>query len=762
MTTPASKGSACTPFRASGWIIAVLVIVLALSAFCIRFHDLDRADLTEDEEMSTDLPHVSFGELFHNISGRPPLPYLAQKTATILTGKADARTVRTVSVLEGVLGVVALFFLAKRIAGFPIALASSVLLCFSHFHIIWSRDARYYPLLMLVSLLYLFCYWEVLEHRRFRYLPGIFVFGCTMPLCHASGYLFLAGSGLAMPLFLLAQPWREFSREHSRAIMITLGGGACMAVLCGILLWPHLRQLHHVLLIPDLTSPLTPHFDLSPRFLFNRLAEVSGVPAPYTHGIVLLFGLGLVAAYRHARRFSFTALLILVTPFVLVWFFRPSHWWHPKYFIYLQPLLTMLTAWGMAWLAQLAGSMLHGRKRVWVSGSVLGTLVCAVCLPNIQATMETYHYPRMAHQTVGRLLSQWVTKDDLIRYTWPERWRIMENYFALEAVGAEVKPIDRDQPIDWHVEDTPWTWYLYKGKLNASLNTASFVLSGRLSRMAFPGLFMAYGPNPQRIQFGGSYPGKPGAGTTLRIPPGETEALDVLFPRAGQRMLFAGFESTGNRKVSLDIQLAQEPAVRLDALGTQAMGMAECSVPFGCTTVSIQSAPDNPSIALEYLEFLPILAGNPLEIPAWDFYYLEGGQLQHSPWIDQRRDQLLLRGMEHGQSVCYRFYCTHPCQVILELTALNDPPLTNTYEVSIPGALDTPCVLAFDREDDTISTLRTPVMPLQQGAYALLVRYIGLTTEQIKAVTRNLRVGTVETKQTTGLASLRLVPVGTE
>jgi hypothetical protein len=64
----------------------VLLLLLLLAGFGLRAWQLGAADLSEDEELSTSLPLLGYGELFTSIAGRPPLAFLW----TPATGMRDA------------------------------------------------------------------------------------------------------------------------------------------------------------------------------------------------------------------------------------------------------------------------------------------------------------------------------------------------------------------------------------------------------------------------------------------------------------------------------------------------------------------------------------------------------------------------------------------------------------------------------------------------------------------------------------------------
>ena len=102
----------------------------------------------------------------------------------------------------------------------------------------------------------------------------------------------------------------------------------------------------------------------------------------------------------------------------------------------------------------------------------------------------------------------------------------------------------------------------------------------------------------------------------------------------------------------------------------------------------------------------------------------------------------------------YRFYAREACEVIVRLTALNDPPEPNTYDVVIAGATNAPSELVFDLENGRLSTLETEPQHVAQGVNGLQVRYHAATHKEAREAGKT----TEEAVQNNGIARIAIVP----
>ena len=740
------------PPRWSWWVLG---LCLAAAALALRLYGLTAADLSEDEELATGLPHLSYAELLSDIAGRPPIIFVAQKALMSITGKAGPLEIRLPSVLAGAAAVVVLFLLAARVANPATGLAAAAMLCCSHFCVTWCRDGRYYGLLTLVSLLFLWCYWEFLRNRKPWALPALAVTALALPLTHHGGALLLAACLAVAPAFLCTAPWRAWIKGHPRR---TAAAGVALA-LCLAATFPVWRRLARIAM--DMANrgpgaPLPAFFDVSPAFLLNRLAEVTAIPRPYTYIVLILLVLGFVAAARKAPLFAVLAASILIVPFALLWFFRPQHWWHPKYFIFMAPVLAMVMAWGIASILDVTRALAHDRLSFRLGGwAVCSALFLATVVPNLGAVFTDLAHPNQDFQQMAAVLASTPQPPERIGYSWKEAWRVLRTYYPTANDAERTAFLEADDVAPWPLEAAPDVWFLHSGKMSKSHPVSAALLSDRLSRIAYLNAFLAFGPNTQRIAFGENHPGAPGAGGPLEIAPGETAIVEVLFPRAGPRAVFV--QTAGaSTPPSLALALGDQTVIPLEGAG----GLLSASVeaPFGRARASLVNQRNEAPVTVEAIEFLPVFAEAALEIPAWDFYSLEGDALLDSVWTDRRDGRIVLRDLRSGHTAYYRFLCARAGPATVRVSALNDPPGANRYQVFVPGATEAAVELAFDREDGSISAQETPALRLQRGVYTICVTYVGLTFDEMQALTDGFRIMTQERMQTAGLEKIEVVP----
>jgi len=748
------NGDADAPARWRLPMVACLCLVAV--AFGLRFYDLDGADLTEDEELSNELPALSFPALFTDIAGRPPLPFVAQKIVMTVTGSAGPIDIRLASVIEGAAGVLALFLFAWRLRGYRLALIAAALLTCSHFHITWSRDGRYYPLFMLVSVLFMWCYWEVFHNQRWAVLVPLAILAYALPMAHQAGVLLLGGCVAALPIFLLSASWRAWIRRHPGLVVAAFIAGVVCGGMAAPLLKGYLRPAFALIAHSSADTPLPPFFDVSPEFLLNRLAEVMAFPRPYVFLILLALVFGFLHAVRHRPLFFVLAEAILIFPFAALWHFRPEHFWHPKYFIFMLPVLLVMLAWCFLGLSGLVARCVSARAAPWLKAGVEGVLVLAFCVPNLWATAMDYRHPRTDFQHMGAFLSESVRPGDQIRYTWEEPWRVVRNYYDLPIGPESIALIDSEAGEPWRLADAPQTWYLHSGKAAIPHATSALMLSDWLSRVPCHYTFLGFGPNLQRIEFGANYPGHPVPNGPLTLAPRGQGRVEVMFSRPGRRAVLVS-AAPADVPLSLSVALPRRPPVTLECRAGECTGVFE--VPFGRATLIFANHADDVTATLEFIEIVPLLTDALLEIPAWDFYALEGTELLGSVWTERIRGRTLLRDMRAGHTAYYRFFCARAGAAAIRVSALNDAPGANRYAVRVPGAANEPCRLSFDLENGRVSSQETPRLMLRRGVYTVCVQYLGLPEVELRARTHDFKVMTEERLQTSGLERIAIVPL---
>jgi hypothetical protein len=737
--------------RLKPWAVMLTLLALVGVGFWVRVDTLGAADLTEDEELATGLPLISYGEVFTDIAGRPPLAFLAQKAYLDVAGEPTPFNLRMPGVIEGTLTILLLFALVQAVAGARAGLMAAALLAFNSFHMEWCRDARYYPMLALTATLCLWGLWRGgVQQKPTGFV--LFLLGAAgVALTHFAGFLFLASVFAVLPFFLLLPQWRRVFTLHPRRTLQAAGAFLLAAGAVAFLLRGSLQQVTKHIAWPDLSAPLPPLFDVTPEFLGNRFIDMMSLPSGVLLLALLFVPIGLIGGSLKNRLWPILSLGILVVPFALFYLFPPDHPWNTKYFIFMLPVLVANMAMGINFFHEQIPSIENQSTKSFLWLYDFCTFLLFVTLFNFSYIDIIYNsmYPNQAHQTLGPELDEWSADTDAFYCTWKERPRILRHYSETLSDPARLQLLRPDAPFP----EPPNAWFLLDGKTETSDALAGPLLSACFSRVAYQGMFLAHAPNAQEVQYGVCVPGQPDAAGPLSIEAGSSHLLTLLLPRDGTRAVVfdiapgAGGEmgvTWGDGAMSASVP--QGGGLVFAGVGTFTRGMLDLLI--------------EPSAAIQIrsIGLVPVVGEDcSPEIPAWDFLSLTGLEALGSVWPEQARHEILLRDMRHGQAVTYRVYNEQARKVRVHVRALNDAPLANRYQVVVPGPKTQYDVLAFDEENGEVSMRETKPFDLPAGMSLIQVGYIGVSEEDYLRETRNGRARTQETLQNPGLASIQVV-----
>jgi hypothetical protein len=180
------RPSPFTSFGRSPWAIAALLGF----ALLLRAYNADAWSLWEDEETSIffsqqlDKPFARFFPLFFQ--------YLHGLYKVTGVSVASARYA---SALFGVLSIGLVYFCARRIASWRVALVAALLLAMNLGHLFWSQSIRYFILLFSLQLLSLYWFLEGMERGRIGLL---LLSNLAFALCLGTHFSAL----LMMPVFV--------------------------------------------------------------------------------------------------------------------------------------------------------------------------------------------------------------------------------------------------------------------------------------------------------------------------------------------------------------------------------------------------------------------------------------------------------------------------------------------------------------------------------------------------------------------------------
>ena len=192
-----------TPARVLSAVSLALVVLLALA---LRLIDLDKSFWYDEVAMYRDAS-VPFLAILRERTY--PLCYLIFH-ALLQIGDGEA-LLRIPNVVEGVLGVVAIYFVARALKGRVAGLTAALLLAVNPFHLQHSQDARFYALLALTGLIAAWLLHRALARGGVTYWVG-FTLSASLGLATHTFFLPFLGA-----MALGAGAWILLSRQGNDA-----------------------------------------------------------------------------------------------------------------------------------------------------------------------------------------------------------------------------------------------------------------------------------------------------------------------------------------------------------------------------------------------------------------------------------------------------------------------------------------------------------------------------------------------------------------
>jgi len=196
--------------RRIGWHLVALTAIVALASG-LRFYALAQESLWFDEAFSVSVAqwnpqHVIFDltrlglrttdrNLFHLL-----LHYALGVSKTEVG-------VRFISALSGVLSVLAIYALGRRLLGLRVALLAALLLAISPLHVWYSREARGYALLTLLGLLAAYFVVRALADNSVSSWLGYVVTSAGAAYTHSFGLLLVAALNVFIIAWLACRQW---------------------------------------------------------------------------------------------------------------------------------------------------------------------------------------------------------------------------------------------------------------------------------------------------------------------------------------------------------------------------------------------------------------------------------------------------------------------------------------------------------------------------------------------------------------------------
>lgn len=183
--------------KLSRLLLTTLILITAFGA-ALRVHKLGSESIWLDEAFSIKFAHGSVPEVIAETSQdvHPPLYYLALHFWMEFFGETEFAS-RLLSVLFGVLAILAIYKLATLLYDKGTGLLAAALLAVSHFNIEFSQEARMYTLLALLSLLSIYFFFKLLVGQKSGLALALYIVASAlMTYTHVYSFLVLAAQNI--------------------------------------------------------------------------------------------------------------------------------------------------------------------------------------------------------------------------------------------------------------------------------------------------------------------------------------------------------------------------------------------------------------------------------------------------------------------------------------------------------------------------------------------------------------------------------------
>lgn len=175
------------------YLIFILILII-LGGF-LRFYNIEKASYWMDEGYTINavLSIQEKGEPILDSGNKYNCPTYCYPTSWIANQLGNnALSFRLLSILAGLIFILAIGFITKKFFGTITSIATSIIMTFSYWQIAWSRQARWYTLFALFFWLALFFFYKLINSKdknKIWLLLGTIFFTALACLTHGLGYL---------------------------------------------------------------------------------------------------------------------------------------------------------------------------------------------------------------------------------------------------------------------------------------------------------------------------------------------------------------------------------------------------------------------------------------------------------------------------------------------------------------------------------------------------------------------------------------------
>lgn len=371
----------------------VTILVFLLAVF-LRFKGLATRDIWYDEALDIVQAQKSISSIISDV--QTPLHYLFVHFS-LYFGK-NTFILGFPSVIFGLLSILVIYQIAKRNFGPKVALVVLSLTAVSPMLIEFSQQILHYSYFVFFTLLTLYFYIDILKSLKVKEnltKPIIYFVISTILniLTHPSSLLvLLIETSYFIIYFVVNGNARLYLKKYlSPTLVLLFVLGIAFVNLGG----KYQKTLSNFNLDPSKSVEVgyslegrlgTKKLSFSPKFFVANFGWY-GIGYGYRNFIYLSLALvGVYSLFKSKHSLSVFFVYWLITPFVVLYFFRPDHWFEEKYFIFNIPIYLILISQGIVFLS---------RKYIFIYVVTIVILFLSVN-PNINRTI--YGFRRTDHQ----------------------------------------------------------------------------------------------------------------------------------------------------------------------------------------------------------------------------------------------------------------------------------------------------------------------------------------------------------------------------
>jgi uncharacterized membrane protein len=250
------------------------LVVVFVTALALRGYRLGAQSLWVDEIYAVAVRgSAPVGELLTAIDPHPPLYYLLLHGWMSVFGKS-AVAARSLSVLFGMVGVLALYLLGRRLYDDRVGLLAAGLLAVSPMHVQYSRETRMYALLVALVVVATWLYVRLLDDDRWILEAGYLLAALAALYTHLfATFVLAAHGGHAL--------WVWYREGTARS-----GAAVGLQLLAGLGFLPWIAVLARESVARGTTTGLVDWIaEPTPRILSKTMQAFAGRPVTYPYAL---------------------------------------------------------------------------------------------------------------------------------------------------------------------------------------------------------------------------------------------------------------------------------------------------------------------------------------------------------------------------------------------------------------------------------------------------------------------------------------------